>query len=101
MFLIEKHDGGSMKAQACADGCKRIECMEKTEMALPTAMIESIFITSAIDSKEHQDVAIMDLPVAYLHAENDEKVVFMKGKKTELMVHVAPQIYRKYVTITQ
>ena len=34
---------------------------------------------------------IMDLPGAFLHAENDETVVmFIKGKTAELMVHVAP-----------
>ena len=101
MFLTAKHDG-SIKAQACADGHKQQECMGKTEMALPTAIIESIFITVAIDAKEHGDVAIMNLPGAFLHAENDEKVVmFKKGKMAELMVHVLPQIYRKYVTTTQ
>ena len=44
----------------------------------------------------------MDLPVAFLHAENDKAVVmFMKGKMAELMVHVAPQIYCKYIITTQ
>ena len=53
-------------------------------------MLEIIFITSAIDAKEERDIAIMDLPGAFLHAYNDEKVVmFMKGKMAELMVHIA------------
>ena len=52
--------------------------------------------------KKEQDIGIMDLPVAFLHAENDKAVVmFMKGKMAELMVHVAPQIYCKYIITTQ
>ena len=87
---------------ACADGQKQCKYIEKVDTASPTAMIESIFITATIDMKEEQDVAIMDMPGAFLHAENDEKVViFMKGKMAELMAHFAPQINWKYITTTQ
>ena len=44
----------------------------------------------------------MDLPGTFLHAENDERMVmFMKEKMAELVVHVAPQIYPKYITTTK
>ena len=40
----------------------------------------------------------MDLPGAFLHADNDTFVVMkMTGKLAELMVKTAPDIYRKYV----
>ena len=101
MFLSEKQDR-TIKTCACADGCKQREYTKNVERAFPTAMMESIFITVAIDAKEQQDVTIMDLPGAFLHAENDETVVmFIKGKIAELMVHVAPQRYRKYITTTK
>ena len=73
MFLTEKQDG-SIKACACADGKKQCEYIAKGDTASPTAMMESIFITAAIDAKEGWDVAIMDLPGAFQHAKNDEKV---------------------------
>ena len=57
---------------------------------------------AVIDAKEQRDVMIMDLPGAFLHAKNYETLVmFMKEKMAKLMVHVAPQIYRKYVTTTK
>ena len=63
-------------------------------MDLPTAILESIFITAAIDAKEQRDVVIMDLYGAFLHAWNYEKgVIFMIRKMADLMVHIAPQIY--------
>jgi len=40
----------------------------------------------------------MDLPGAFLHADNDSFVVMkMTGKLAELMVKTAPNIYRKYI----
>ena len=45
-------------------------------------------------------MAVVDVPRAFLHAENkDDIVMFMKGKVTESMVMVAPQTYRKFITM--
>ena len=72
------------------------------DMASQIAMMESIFISAAIDAKEEQDVAIMDLPGVFLHAENDDRVVmFMKRKMAEHMAHFVPQIYNKYTTTSK
>ena len=47
---------------------------------------------------EGRDVAVMDLPETFLHADNNDEVMMtMKGKLVELMVMVAPQIYQKYI----
>ena len=41
----------------------------------------------------------MKIPGAFLHAENDEDVImFVRGRLAELMTKIAPQTYRKYVT---
>ena len=101
MFLTEKRYG-FIKAHTCADGRKQWEYIEKVYTASPIAMLESIFITATIDAKEEQDVGIIYFPGAFLHAENDETVVMlMKRKMAELMVHVALQIYQKYITTAQ
>ena len=87
--VSSKKRDGTIKAFACADGCKQGKHTEKVETASQTAMIESIFITAAMDAKKQRYVAIMDSPGAFLHADNDETVVmFMKGSMAELMVHV-------------
>ena len=101
MFLTKKRDG-TMKAWACADGRQQQEFTNKDNAASPTAMIELMFITTAIDAKEHRDVAIIDLPRAFLHASNNKKVIiFMKKKMAELMAHVDLQIGQKYITMTK
>ena len=59
-------------------------------------MTVSILTTVAIHAKEGMEVAIVDLPEAFLHADNEDDVVmFMRGRLTELMVMVAPIHYRQ------
>ncbi len=59
-----------------------------------------VFITAVIDVHEGCDVACFDIPGAFLHAEVDEDITMvLKGRLAELMVHVAPNLYRKYITV--
>ena len=42
----------------------------------------------------------LQLWTAFLHAESDQDLImFMKGRLAELMTLIAPQTYRKYVTV--
>ena len=89
-----------MKAWACADGRKQCETTAEEDAASPTVSIESLFITCAIEASEGRDVAVIDLPGAFLHADCDDHVVMrFQGRLAELMVLAAPQIYWKYVTM--
>jgi hypothetical protein len=98
IFLKQKKDG-SVKARACADGRKQRKTMAQEDAASPTVSIESIFMSCAIDASEGRDVAIIDLPGAFLHADcTDHVIMRFQGRLAELMVLAAPQIYRKYVT---
>ena len=98
MFLKQKKDG-TLKARACADGRKQRESTAEEEAASPTVSIESIFISCAIEASEGRCVAIIDLPGAFLHADCEDYVIMrFHGRLAELMVLIAPQIYRKYVT---
>ena len=99
IFLTEKRDG-TIKARQCADGRKQRKYTDKSDSASPTVSNEAIFITCAIDAKEGRDVAIIDLPGAFLHATNDEDVTMsMKGRLAEMMGMLAPQTYRKYISV--
>ena len=97
--VFERKRDGAIKAKAFADVRKWRESINKYDVASPTAALKYIFITTAIDAKEHWEVTIMDSPGAFLHAYNDEKVVMiMRGKMAELMARVALKIYRKNIT---
>ena len=66
--------------------------------ASPTVATDSVIVTSVIEVNEERDGATLDLPGAYLHAENDEHItMLLKGKLAELLLQVDPSLYRKYV----
>ncbi len=99
IFLKEKRDG-KIKARSCANGSVQREHVAKEEAAAPTVALESVFVTATIDAKEKREVVTIDIPGAFLHADNDDYVIMkMNGSLEELMVKTDPKIYHKYVTI--
>jgi hypothetical protein len=99
MFLKEKRDG-TIKVRACADGRKQQEKADPGAATYPTVTLESVLITSTIKAFENREVAVIDIPGAYLSANMDEKVIMLlRGRLAELMVKTAPNIYRKYITV--
>ena len=61
--------------------------------------IEAVLLTSVIDALEDRDVAVTDIPGAYLTTDIDEEVhMILEGKLAEMMVLTAPEVYRTYVT---
>jgi hypothetical protein len=99
MFLKEKRDG-TIKGRACADGRKQRETAVPGAETSPTVAVESVMITATIDAHEGRDVAVVDVPGAFLLADMDEYVLMtIKGRLAELMVKAAPNIYRKYITL--
>jgi hypothetical protein len=68
----------------------------------PTVSLESVLITSTIEAYEGREVAVVDIPGAYLSADMDEEVIMLlRGMLAELMVKTAPNIYRKYITVDE
>ena len=97
IFLTEKRDY-TIKARQCADGGKQCDYMMKEDSTLLTVSTESIFLTSVINTRENRETAVVELPEAFLHAENDQEVImFIQGGLAELTRLIAPQIYRKFV----
>ena len=59
---------------------------------------KSVFITSVVAANEKLFVRCYGVPGAFLHTEYDENVLMvLRGELAEMMVHLAPQIYRPYV----
>jgi hypothetical protein len=99
IFLKEKKDG-TIKGRACADGRKQRVDAKKGDATSPTVSIEAVLITAVIDAKEERDVAVIDIPLAFVQTEMDDEVLMiMRGRLAEIMAAVAPEIYNKYITI--
>jgi hypothetical protein len=74
----------------------------KQETVLPTVAMESVFITAVLDTHEGRSVACVGIPGAFLHANVDEDITMvLKGRLAELMVQIAPNLYRKYITVNK
>ena len=99
MFLKKKRCG-RIKGRGCADGRKQRSYINKEDASAPTVAIEALMLSCAIDAKEERDVATVDIPGAFLHADMDD-LVHMKfeGKMAELLVKLDPKLYRKFVQV--
>ena len=92
--LIKQKRCGKVKFRSCADGSNQWKYLREDEnISSPTLQLESLFISLIIDVLENRDVAIFDIPGAYLHAEMPEdKMVLIKfrGQFAEIMCKVDP-----------
>ncbi len=71
----------------------------KDEVALPTVVLESVFVTLAIDACEKRELVTIDIPRAFLHAENEDNVIMrINGTLAELMAKTDPKLYQKYLS---
>ena len=103
LFITEKRNG-DIKARKVADGSKQrsYDGYDKSDGSSPIVATDSIFLTGVVDAKEGREVAILDIANAFLHAENDERILMLlRGKLAEMMVKIDPSLYRKYVTFSQ
>jgi hypothetical protein len=99
MFLKEKRDH-LVKARMCTDRQKQRGDWTKQDMTSPTVSMEAVFITAVVDAYEECNIACFDIPSAFLHADSDEYItMILKGRLTELMVQVAPNLYREYISV--
>jgi len=102
LVFLKQKTSGRVKACRCTDGCKQREYMNKEETSSPTVATESLLLTCIIDAEEEHDVATVDLPGAFIHAEMN-KVVHMRvaRKMAKLLVKIDPEKYGPHVTIKQ
>lgn len=96
----EKRDD-CLKGRACADGRPQRQCADKEDAASPTAALESIALTAAINAKEGRDVATVDIPNAFVQTDMEgEKVIMaMKGRLAKLLMQTDPELCRKHVAV--
>ena len=73
MFLKEKQDG-LIKGRGVADGRKQRDKIEPKDDTSPTVSTEAFMLTETIDALEGRDVAVVDIPWAYLSADMDNEV---------------------------
>ena len=95
MFLKRKQCG---KGRGCADGRKQRAYIAKEEATAPTVSTEAVFLTTIIDALENREVAVLDVPGAFMQADIDELVhVRFTGEMVNMLLHIDYDKYKDYV----
>ena len=75
----------------------------KEESSSPTVSTESVLLTSIVDALEERDVAIIDIPNAFIQTRvqdaKDRVVICITGVIVDWLVKAAPKVYAKYVAV--
>jgi hypothetical protein len=99
LFLKEKRCG-KIKGRACINRAPQRAYFPKEEAALPMVSMESMFITLVIVTSKKRHVRCNNVPSTFVNTDVDENVLMIvKGKLAEMIVHIAPQIHCKYITV--
>jgi hypothetical protein len=99
LFLKEKCTG-KIKGHACINGAPQRKYTPKEEAALPTVSTELTFITAAISAKEKRKVRCYNIPSVFVNTNVDKDILMvLRGDLANMMVQIAPQVYRRYVTM--
>ena len=96
LFLVEKHDG-TMKARHCANGSVQRNWISSEDTASPTVHTQSVLLTGAIDAEERRDVAVSDVPNAFIQTECQERdddgnrmIMKIRGVLVDILCNVDP-----------
>ena len=91
-----------IKGRVCINGAHQRVYIPKEDAASPTVSTKSMFITSAVAASKKRRVRCYDIPSASVNTDVDKNVCIVlqvQGELAEMMVHFAPQIYPKYITV--
>jgi hypothetical protein len=98
MFLKRKRTG-QVKGRGCADGQKQRAYTDKELATAPTVATEAVFLTAVIDCYERRDVAIVDVPGAFMQTDQpvDELVhVCLTGIMVDLLLEIDNEMYAPF-----
>ena len=74
---------------------KATEKIEPKDTTYPTVLKEAVMLTAIIDVLKGKDVAVVEIPGAYLIADMDDE---FRGTLTEMIVASAPVLYRPFMS---
>jgi hypothetical protein len=101
MFLKQKRDG-KIKGRTVAGGNKQRDFISKEDSSSPTVSIEAVLLSCIIDAEEGRDVAVIDIPNAFIQTriedEKDMAIIKIRGVLMDMLLEIAPEVYGPYVT---
>ena len=79
MFLKEKKNG-DIKGRTVSGGNRQRDFISKEDSSLPTLSTEAVLLSCIIDAEEERDVAVIDIPNAFIQTrvENEKDMVYIR-----------------------
>ena len=95
MFLKEKKNG-DIKGRTVARVNKQRDFISKEDSSSPTVSTEAVLLSCIIDAEEERDVAVIDIPNAFIQTrvENEKDMVYIRirGVLVDLLIEIAPDV---------
>ena len=102
-IFVERKRDGVLKARTVAGGNKQRGYILKEDASSPTVSNEAVMLTCVVDADENRDVAIVDIPNAFVQTvvedKKDKAFIRIRGPLVDVLVGIAPDVYGAYVTI--
>ena len=99
MFLKKKRCG-KIKGRGCADGRKQRAYITKEESTSPTISTDAVFLTAVVDAWEHRNVAVLDVPGAFMQVDMDELVhMRFSAEMVDKLLEIDHELYSGYMTV--
>ena len=106
IFLTEKRSG-EIKARKVLGGNMQHNYISKEVASSPTASTEAVMITAVIDTKEKREVAMVNIPNAFVQMVIKDKdaehrvIVQLRGQIVDILCEIASDIYLPNVTVNK
>ena len=101
-IFMKQKQSGEIKGRTVAGGNKQRGYIDKEESSSPTMATESVILTSIIDAKEKHEIAVIDVPNAFIQTVVEDKkkrvIIRIRGMLVDILVKIAPEVYKDYVT---
>ena len=101
-LFLKKKRCGKIKGRTVAGGNKQRDFISKEDASSPTVSTESVLLSCIIDALEGRDVAVIDIPNAFIQTrvENEKDMVYIRirGILVDMLLKIAPDVYGPYVT---
>ncbi len=101
-MFVNKKRTGETKARLVGGGNKHRDYLTKEDSSSPTVATKSVLLTLVVDADEKQDVAIVDIPNAFIQTgvedKKDQVIIQIRGVVVDWLTKIAPDIYTQYVS---
>lgn len=99
LIFLKQKNSGLIKARGCADGYPQQVYIKKEDSSSPTVSTEALILSCIIDAYKCRDVATVNIPGAFMHADMTGNKVHVKleGDMVRVMIMIDKE-YKKYVT---